>query len=254
VIGISVCEYIKESMWCLRAFRGKRFGLRAMTTGVGVSRAPVAALLFLYSVAVYATDIAGTARIIDGDTLAIGTQVIRLFGIDAPENGQDCKGKHAKRYNCGAAAENALRALLRGRVFCTGTEFDNYQRLIAACSSNDVDINREMVITGHAVAFRQFSEAYIADEDSARISQLGVWSGDFEMPWDFRRKQWESAAQEAPSPDCPIKGNINSKGERIYHTPWSRSYNKTRINTEKSERWFCSEAEALAAGWRAPLR
>jgi hypothetical protein len=59
---------------------------------------------------------------------------------------------------------------------------------------------------------------------------------------------------KAPDPNCPIKGNINSKGERIYHTPWgSRNYDRTKINTAKGERWFCNEAEAVAAGWRAPL-
>lgn len=52
--------------------------------------------------------------------------------------------------------------------------------------------------------------------------------------------------------DCDIKGNINSSGEHIYHTRESPSYSRTKINTAKGERWFCTAAEAEAAGWRAP--
>jgi hypothetical protein len=57
------------------------------------------------------------------------------------------------------------------------------------------------------------------------------------------------ADQAAVSGDCPIKGNITSSGH-IYHMPWSPWYEKVRIDTAKGERWFCSEREALAAGWR----
>ena len=50
--------------------------------------------------------------------------------------------------------------------------------------------------------------------------------------------------------DCLIKGNINSKGEKIYHVPGQQYYNDTKIEENKGERWFCTEAEAIAAGWR----
>ena len=244
----------RERQHCKCNTREKPSGLRVLNPLARSIYAPLTAFFVFISISAHATDIAGTARVIDGDTLAIGTQVIRLSGIDAPENGQDCEDKSGKRYNCGAAAENALKALLQARVACTGTDFDGYQRLIAVCSSSGIEINRQMVRTGHALAYRKFSDAYIADEEIAISSRLGVWRGAFENPWDFRAKKWQSADEEAPSPDCPIKGNINRKGERIYHTPWSRSYKRTRINTQKSERWFCTEAEALAAGWRAPFR
>ena len=60
---------------------------------------------------------------------------------------------------------------------------------------------------------------------------------------------------DAPDPNCLIKGNINRHGERIYHTPWSSPhYKKTKINTNKGERWFYTEGEARQAGWRAPYR
>ena len=54
----------------------------------------------------------------------------------------------------------------------------------------------------------------------------------------------------AQTPPCLIKGNISSKGERIYHPPGCRYYNATVIEPAKGERWFCTEAEAVAAGWR----
>jgi len=56
------------------------------------------------------------------------------------------------------------------------------------------------------------------------------------------------------SDGCNIKGNINSSGERIYHVPGQEHYVRTQITLNKGERWFCSEAEALAAGWRPALR
>ena len=60
---------------------------------------------------------------------------------------------------------------------------------------------------------------------------------------------------DAPDPNRLIKGNINRDGERIYHTPWSSPhYKRTKINTSKGERWFCTEGEARQAGWRAPYR
>ena len=203
---------------------------------------------------VHAESITGSARVLDGDTISIGSDVIRLHGIDAPENGQNCKRASGKSFNCGASAEKKLKELTAGEVTCTGTSRDNYERLIAVCSDGDREINSRMVQSGWAVAYRKFSQDYVTDEDDAKAAERGLWAGRFELPSEFRANKWAAAAQEAPDSECPIKGNINSKKVRIYHTPWSRSYSRTRINTAKGERWFCTEAEALAAGWRAPLR
>jgi len=60
----------------------------------------------------------------------------------------------------------------------------------------------------------------------------------------------DSAKNSAPSADCVIKGNISSKGEKIYHVPGGQFYDRTVIDTSKGEKWFCSEVEAQAAGWR----
>ncbi len=109
-----------------------------------------------------------------------------------------------------------------------------------------------MVTAGLAWAFTQYSKAYASEEAQARARRIGVWQAATETPWDYRARRWQSAAQQAPA-GCPIKGNINAQGERIYHAPWSHWYERTRVNVAKGERWFCSEGEAIAAGWRAPM-
>jgi len=214
----------------------------------------ILSVIFTLSAPASANSFTGTAKVIDGDTIVVQSQVIRLYGIDAPENGQKCKNRRGKSYGCGNEAEKALKALVEPGVSCTGTVFDSYDRLIAVCSNDSGDLNREMVLSGHALVFRKFSDTYSEEESVAKQSGAGIWQGDFEPPWKFRSKRWQVAAQESQYPDCPIKGNINRKGVKIYHTPWSRSYSRTKIDESKKERWFCSEAEALAAGWRAPLR
>ena len=201
-----------------------------------------------------AREVSGAARIIDGDTIAIGQQVVRLLSIDAPENGQNCKDANGRGYNCGAASENYMKSLVKGDVTCRGQSMDDYKRLLAHCQLGEIDINREMVRSGHAVVFRRFSDEYDTEELEAKAAGRGMWSGQFIMPWDFRAQRWAGAGDDAPDPECPIKGNVNRDDVRIYHTPWSRSYKRTKINTAKGERWFCTETEALAAGWRAPKR
>ena len=69
-----------------------------------------------------------------------------------------------------------------------------------------------------------------------------------QAPWDYRAKRWAAAEQKAPE-GCAIKGNITKNG-RIYHMPWSPWYAQIKIDADKGKRWFCTEAEALAAGWR----
>ena len=88
--------------------------------------------------------------------------------------------------------------------------------------------------------------------------ETGLWRGDFVPPWRWRKgERIEGAASKSGKSTgggCRIKGNISRKGVRIYHAPGGQSYNQTRINTSKGERWFCSESEARAAGWRKARR
>ena len=199
-------------------------------------------------------EVSGPARVVDGDTLVIGAQAIRIEGIDAPEDGQSCTDPDGGQWSCGLEATDALRALSAEGVSCVGSEFDAYERLIATCSADNADIGKAMVLGGMALAYRQYSTRYVVNEEVARNARRGVWQGSFVEPWRWRKQMWQKAGSTASSSDCPIKGNISSNGDRIYHAPWSRSYSRTRVDESKGERWFCDEAEALAAGWRAPFR
>jgi hypothetical protein len=87
-------------------------------------------------------------------------------------------------------------------------------------------------------------------ETGARDAELGIWQGEAEAAWDYRRHGWKAAAATLPDPACAIKGNITASGERVYHTPASRWYARTGIDTSAGEAWFCDRAEAEAAGWR----
>lgn len=115
---------------------------------------------------------------------------------------------------------------------------------------------------------RQYGKDYVALEDAAHAANKGVWQGEFQIPSDWRKANKRSETgpvqgsvafkptAEAPVvPKCPngagaIKGNINSSGEKIYHVPGGRYYESVRIDLPDGEKFFCSEAEAVAAGWR----
>jgi endonuclease YncB( thermonuclease family) len=199
-------------------------------------------------------DVTGKPRVIDGDTVAIGEQVIRFFGIDAPEMAQRCDGPKPLR-KCGEVAADALAERVSGKTLtCEGEAVDKYKRLIATCQVDGADLSAWMVSEGYALAYVKYSDRYAGHEAEAKAKRKGLWETTFEPPWEYRAARWKVAVQEAPK-GCPIKGNISLEGKRIYHTPWgSRHYGRTKINVSKGERWFCSEREALDAGWRAPLR
>lgn len=176
---------------------------------------------------------------VDGDTIDIDGTSIQINGIDAPEFSQKCG-----TWACGKAATEKMSALLAsGKVRCEVHGQDGYGRSIATCEANGRDI-------GYAWAFEKYSDAYVEEQALARKAGLGIWGTDAIPAWEFRAAAWKAAEQTAPK-GCPIKGNISQNGH-IYHPPWSTWYSRTRINEAKGERWFCSEAEAIAAGWRAP--
>jgi endonuclease YncB( thermonuclease family) len=220
--------------------------------GECVKKIVLAAALLAIATSVSANPISGTPKIIDGDTLRFGYVSIRMFGIDAAEVGQTCKAANGKRWRCADAAMDRLGELIAEGVTCEGNQTDGYGRILATCYRPDrTDINKQLVEEGLAWAFRRYSDTYNDVEDAAKAKGHGIWQAETQTPWDYRAARWEVAEQEAPS-GCPIKGNINSHNERIYHPPWSPWYNKTKVDLAKGERWFCSEKEAVEAGWRAP--
>lgn len=223
-----------------------------------------ALVLLIPGPAAHAAAASGKATIIDGDTMSItlngGTVfarpiVVRIYGIDAPETGQKCQ-RPKGTWNCSQAAIDALAKMTAGKtVHCDPRGRDEYKRLIAKCSTKgERDIGAKLVASGLAWAFVKYSTEYVELERWPRAAKKGIWQSKTQTPWVYRARRWEVAAQKSPN-GCPIKGNIRSgDGERIYHAPWSASYVKTNVNLKKGERWFCTEAEAIAAGWRAPYR
>jgi endonuclease YncB( thermonuclease family) len=197
--------------------------------------------------------VASTAatRVVDGDTLDVDGVRYRLHGVDAPEAGQRCAARGGGSWPCGAVAIKAMRELLGdGDPVCEQEGDGGYGRTLAVCRVNGLDVGRRMVEEGMAFAFRKYSLDYVADEDAARAAGVGVWQAKTETPWEYRADKWREAGEASPT-KCLIKGNVTKKG-RIYHTPWSPWYARTKINPSKGERWFCSEEDALKAGWRAP--
>lgn len=203
------------------------------------------------SLAPLAASGAQSVKVIDGDTLDLDGTRYRLFGIDAPEAGQKCKGANGKQWKCGKAASDRLRNLVsRHVVKCDNRGLDPYGRVLAVCTADDANLNLTLIEEGLAWAFVRYSNLYEADEAPARTKGVGVWQAATQSPWDYREDRWKVEEQVSPK-GCPIKGNISKNGH-IYHVPWSRDYAKTEIDTRKGERWFCTESEALSAGWRAP--
>lgn len=197
--------------------------------------------------------ITGTASIIDGNTIDVGPVRIRLHGIDAPEAGQRCSDADGGSWPCGDMAIGRLAELVEGKqVECIADDRDDYGRIIAVCYADGVDVNATLVREGLAWAFLRFSDDYASLEAEARAAARGVWQGEAETPWDYRADKWAHAAEASPRPGCPIKGDISPSGEHLYIMPWSPGYDQIVIDEAASERWFCDEAEAQVAGWRAP--
>ena len=198
-------------------------------------------------------DPSGVVRVIDGDTWNVGGARVRLFGIDTPETDQTCE-RGGELWRCGAWASREVRARYQGKTAtCRAVTVDRYQRIVARCSVEGRDVGRDLVADGVALAYRRYSMDYDLDEKRAAVQGTGLHGADMQRPSDFRAAQRQVNVQPAPG-DCRIKGNVSSKGERIYHVPGQEHYNRTKISPAKGERWFCSESEARAAGWRRAKR
>jgi endonuclease YncB( thermonuclease family) len=135
----------------------------------------------------HAETIRGVASVIDGDTIEIHGNRIRIHGIDAPESDQICGTRTGKRWLCGQEAANALADRLGlSSIRCVGESFDRFGRLIAVSYRGSEDIAAWMVTHGWAVAFRRFSLDYVPQEEAAQRGRRGLWAGTFDMPWDWR--------------------------------------------------------------------
>ena len=141
--------------------------------------------------------ISGMTKVIDGDTIKIGKKKIRLFGIDAPEKKQKCRKPWLslsfitfnKDYLCGEISTLKLKDKINGEfVTCISTKKDRFKRFIAECFKNKTNLNRWMVRNGYAVVYKKYSKKYLAAENLAKNEKLGLWTGSFKMPWEWRKE------------------------------------------------------------------
>lgn len=137
--------------------------------------------------------IVGRASVIDGDTLEIHDQRIRLWGVDAPEARQSCDGADGAAYACGRLSDNRLDRHLQDRtVSCFEEDTDRYGRMVARCevdgATGPEDVGGWLVIKGYAVCYARYAgRAYVAGGDAARRARAGVWAGAFTTPEDWHR-------------------------------------------------------------------
>jgi endonuclease YncB( thermonuclease family) len=222
-----------------------------------------------------AADVSGTPKIREGDQIQIGNARIRLAGIDAPSVDQLCLNTKGERWTCGVAARDELIHHAGNKNWtCHVSQAERRGRQVAKCEVGGEDIQKWMVRNGWALSYARVSHDYDGDEKAAREAKAGMWKGAFIAPWDWRVRNKKTAilgavkppensraillasasGPVAPSPECTIKGNVNRAGDCIYHKPTSRWYAQIKMKISKGTRWFCSVAEAEAAGCRETRR
>jgi len=199
-------------------------------------------------------------KVVDGDTIDIAingkTERIRLIGINTPEvvdprKPVECFGRQA--------SDNAHKLLDGAKVKIAADpsqdDQDKYGRLLRYVWRQDgFFYNLAAIRDGFAYEYTynipyQYQTEFKAAQKYARDNKLGLWA-DNACGTDSFNPLTSASPAAAPNPECVIKGNISSSGEKIYHLPGCDYYNQTVIDESKGEKWFCTEAEAVAAGWR----
>ena len=127
-------------------------------------------------------------KIVDGDTIHLNGEKIRFNGIDTPELKQTCN-KDNEIILCGIEAKKLLiNKIGNNKVHCKSNGTDQYKRTLAECFVNDISLSSYLVRKGYAFAYRKYSKKFVNDEEYARKNNFGMWSMNFEYPWDFRKK------------------------------------------------------------------
>lgn len=206
------------------------------------------------------------ARVVDGDTIDVSidgkVERLRLIGINTPETVDP-----RKPVECfGTEASNKAKTLLSGKKVILESdssqgERDKYDRLLRYVFLEDgTSFNLLMVKEGYAYEYTydlpyKYQTSFKQAQKEAEVNKAGLW-GDTcngkNTPITTNSSSGSTQTDGSSGP-CTIKGNINSKKEKIYHVIGCGSYNKTTIDESAGERWFCSEQEAIDAGWRKAL-
>ena len=144
----------------------------------------VTALIFILTISQVKSQ---TIRIVDGDTIHLNGEKIRFTGIDTPELKQTCLKEDIKDL-CGVTAKQILIDKIgNNNVECISEGKDQYKRILAECFVNNESLSSYLVRSGYAFAYRRYSKKFIPDEDYARINKIGMWSMEFDYPWDYRK-------------------------------------------------------------------
>lgn len=208
-----------------------------------------------------AAGLVAVTGVVDGDTIKVRlngtTERVRVIGIDTPElSSRECYAQEA------ASRMQSLVQSKQVRLAADPTQAnrDRYGRLLRHVRLLDGHSVAQLLIAGGFGREYTYDKAYagqaayLTAQSAARSAHRGIWSSGCATP--------VAPVPVAPAPSkpaagpaaCLIKGNISSEGEKIYHVPGGAFYDQTQISLSKGERWFCSESEALSAGWRASLR
>ena len=238
-------------------------------------RALIAALLL----AMAGPALAAETVVTDGDTLRLDRTVFRLDGVDAPEIDQTCLDERGGVWPCGVTVRDRLRAYIGNRaVRCEdkGPDPIHKNRRLGICSieGEAATLNQWVVREGWAIRFDSSANSrFAAEAADARENRRGLWSGCFAEPRELRGWNINSAklvgrgcqtghenrtrsklfrVDTAMPPECPIKAKLALRAvgyEGIYHLPRCGSYARVK----QANRWFCSEEDAVAAGFRKAL-
>ena len=146
--------------------------------------------LFIFNLEAKAENI----KITDADTISIDGEKIRFSGIDAPEMKQTCIQNDDGVFwlvNCGVLARDVLVKKIGNEIpkCIREPEKDFYGRTLAECFVNNKSLSSYLVRSGYAFAYRRYSKKFIPDEDYARINKIGMWSMEFDYPWDYRKSK-----------------------------------------------------------------
>lgn len=172
------------------------------------------------------------SRVVDGDTFDVNGDIrIRLAGADAPEYPEGCLSEETKQ---------RLNELVAGRtVEIVQKEKDDFGRIVGYTWIDDLFVDKALVSEGLAQASNTDDPRYGAllseSQEEAQNAQRGIWSSQCTSP---------------PDPNCTIKGNIRRDLKtKVYHLSNCFNYQKTVIDTSEGDQWFCSEDEAVEAGF-----